>query len=170
MTLSLYEISIPVFIRNIKTLQKLLDKAVAHASDSSKAVTEEALLESRLIPDMYNLIRQIQVVSDTSKGVAVRVGKAEPITLEDNEKTFPELQARLAKTIEILEAVDQKTFDENEEAEVILKLRSGDQKFTGKSYILSFAIPNFYFHFVTAYDLLRKEGVDVGKLNYFGRF
>jgi hypothetical protein len=98
------------------------------------------------------------------------VGKAEPVALEDTEKTFPELQARLAKTIEILEAVDQKTFDENEETEVVLKTRSGEQKFTGKSYILYFAIPNFYFHFVTAYDLLRKEGVDIGKRNYMGRF
>jgi uncharacterized protein len=98
------------------------------------------------------------------------VGKAEPVALEDNEKTFPELQARLAKTIEILEAVDQKTFDENEETEIVLKFKSGEQKFTGKNYLLYFAIPNFYFHFVTAYDLLRKEGVDVGKINYMGRF
>jgi hypothetical protein len=93
------------------------------------------------------------------------VGKVEPVALEDTEKTFPELQARLAKTIEILESVDQKTFDENEDTEVPFR----QQKFTGKSYLLNLAIPNFYFHFVTAYDLLRKEGVPIVKINYLGR-
>jgi hypothetical protein len=186
MSLTLYEISILPFIKNIKTLQQLLQKGVDHASDSSKAITEEALLESRLIADMGNLIYQsksptfpsyirsltppVQRVSDTAKGVTVRVGKSEPVSLPDTEKTFPELQTRLAKTIEILEAVDQKTFNENDATEVIIQTRSGDLKFTGKGYILNFAIPNFYFHFVTAYDLLRKEGVDIGKSNYMGRF
>lgn len=89
--------------------------------------------------------------------------------MEDNEKTIPELQARIAKTIAFLETVDQKCIDDKSDAEVILPTRGAEIKFTGDSYAIKFALPNFYFHFVTAYGLLRKEGVPIGKNNYFGR-
>jgi len=161
---SLYDVTIPPFISSLKILSGLLEKGLAHTDGN-----EASLLESRLIEDMQPLPYQIQRISDTAKGFAVRVGKAEPVAWEDNEKTFPELQARLAKTIAYLEALDPKLFEGKDEAEVILPQRSGELKFTGTSYVTKFAIPNFYFHFVTAYGLLRKEGAPIGKADFLGR-
>jgi hypothetical protein len=161
MTLSFYEITIPPFIRGLKVLSAILEKGRLHAS-----ADEASLTESRLIADMGALPFQIQRISDTAKGCAVRVGKVEPVPMEDNETTFPELQARIAKTIEVLEKVDPKSMDGMEDAEVVMKVRAGEKKFTGRNYVLNFAIPNFYFHLCTAYAILRKEGVPVGKADY----
>ena len=102
---TLYETTITVFIRQLQILSKLLNHGVAHAADSSNAVTEQSLVDARLIADMQTLAYQIQRVSDSSKGFAVRVAKVEPVAFEDNEKTFPELQERIAKTIKFLEGV-----------------------------------------------------------------
>ena len=88
--------------------------------------------------------------------------------MEDNETTFPELRARIVKTIEVLENVDPKSMDGMEDAEVVMKLRAGDRKLTGRDYVLKYAIPNFYFHLCMAYAILRKEGVPVGKTDYLG--
>ncbi|KAH9206740.1 hypothetical protein DL95DRAFT_396656 [Leptodontidium sp. 2 PMI_412] len=118
---------------------------------------------------MGDLVYQIQRVSDTAKGFAVRVAKIENVPLEDNEKTMEDLHVRLAKTIEILESVKEADVNAAEDAEVVLKTRAAELKFTGQSYTTQFALPNFYFHFVTAYALLRKEGVEVGKSDYLGR-
>jgi hypothetical protein len=111
---------------------------------------------------------QIQRISDTAKGCAVRVGKVEPVPLQDNETTFPELQARIAKTIEVLEKVDSKTMDGMQDEEVVMKMRDGERKFLGRNYVLNYAIPNFYFHLCMAYAILRKEGVQIGKMDYLG--
>jgi uncharacterized protein len=161
MTLGLYDITIPPFIRGLKTLSAILEKGRLHAS-----ADEASLLESRLIADMGALPFQIQRISDTAKGCAVRVGKIEPVAMEDNETTFPELQARISKTIEVLEKVDPKSMDSMEDGEVIMKLRVGERKLTGRNYVLNYAIPNFYFHLCMAYAILRKEGVPVGKMDY----
>lgn len=164
MPLTLYEISVPVFITNLKNLSKFLEKGRLHFSSK-----ESALVEAKLIADMGGLSYQIQRVSDTAKGVAVRAGGAAPVSLPDNETTFPQLQERIAKTIEILESVKEAEMNASEEKEVVLPSRSGEIKMSGKQYILKFAIPNFYFHVCTAYAILRKEGVDVGKADYLGR-
>ena len=161
MSLSLYDITIPVFIRNLRTLSTLLEKGRDHASTHS---SEAALIEGRLFADMGNLSYQIQRVSDTCKGCAVRVAQATPEVFEDTETTFPELQERIKKTIAFLEKVDPKAMDGREEAEVEVAGR----KLKGTDFVLGFAIPNFYFHMVTAYGILRKEGVPVGKKDYFG--
>lgn len=163
MTLSLYEITIPPFIHGLKTLSTILEKGRLHAS-----ADEASLLESRLIADMAALPYQIQRISDTAKGCAVRVGKIDPVPMEDNETTFPELQARITKTIEVLEMVDPKSMEGMEDGEVVMKLRAGDRKMSGKSYVLTYAIPNYYFHLCMAYAILRKEGVPVGKADYLG--
>lgn len=177
---SLYEIIIPKFITNLKILAFLLNKGEKHVGEDKVST----LLESRLIEDMYPLIYQIRTssgpfssasklttrkerVSDTAKGLAVRVGGVENESWEDNETTFPELHARIAKTIAFLEKVDKESFDSKEDAEVILPGKN-PRVFTGTSYVTDFANHNFYFHFVTAYALLRKEGVPVGKLDYMG--
>lgn len=163
MAIGLYDIAIPPFIRGLKTLAAILEKGRLHAS-----ANEASLLESRLVADMAALPYQIQRISDTSKGCAVRVGKTEPVAMADNETTFPELQARIAKTIEVLEKVDPKVMDGMEDGEVILKVQGSERKFTGREYVLKFAIPNYYFHLCMAYAILRKEGVQVGKNDYLG--
>jgi uncharacterized protein len=166
MPLSLYDVSIPLFIRNLKNLTAILQKGQEFAKE--KGVPESQLLETRLAPDMAALPFQIQRVSDISKGVAVRVGGADPVPMEDNEKTFPELYARIQKTIDVLEAVDPKSFDGKETAEVTIRGRGGDIKLTGKTNVINVAIPNFFFHMTAAYAILRHCGVPVGKYDYLG--
>ncbi|TGO47782.1 hypothetical protein BOTNAR_0506g00020 [Botryotinia narcissicola] len=163
MALSLYDISVVPFIKSLKTLSKILAKGQAHFEDESK------IINARLIDDMGDLIFQVQRASDAAKGLAFRVGGAENVALEDNEKDFAGLYTRINRTVEILEALPSTCTDGKEETEVVLKLPKGDLKFTAKDYVLNFAIPNFYFHVVTAYDILRKEGVPVGKFDYLGR-
>jgi uncharacterized protein len=109
-------------------------------------------------------------VSDTAKGLAIRVAKATPESWEDNEKTSPELQERIKKTIAFLEKVDPKSMDGMEDQEVVLKTGAVEKKLTASNYVLGFAIPNFYFHTVTTYALLRKEGVQIGKKDYLGAY
>ncbi len=161
---TLYELSIPVFIKNLKTLSKLLEAGNKHVSGQT-----ETLLNARLIEDMKPLPYQIQRVSDTAKLFAQRVAKITPVPMDDTEKTFPDLQERIAKTIKVLESVKPEDINDKEDTEVTLKTRFGDKVYTSKSYLLEFALPNFFFHVVTAYALLRKEGVPVGKEDFLDR-
>ena len=161
MPLALYQITIPVFIRQLKTLSSLLEKGRVHVAGN-----EASLVESRLIADMGALSFQVQRISDTAKGVAVRVGRIDPVPMEDNEKTFPELQNRITKTIDVLEQVDPANMNDMEDKEVVMKTSSGERKFTGTTYLMIYAIPNFYFHLCMAYAILRKEGVPIGKMDY----
>ncbi|MBY8978457.1 DUF1993 domain-containing protein, partial [Rhodobacteraceae bacterium NNCM2] len=163
MALTLYDISIVPFIKSLKTLTKLLEKGQAHFEDESK------IINAKLVDDMGDLIFQVQRVSDSAKGLAVRVGGAENVALPDNETDFAGLYKRINSTIEILESLPSTCTDGKEDSEVVLQLPSGDLKFTAKDYVLNFATPNFYFHVVTAYDILRKEGVPVGKFDFLGR-
>jgi hypothetical protein len=163
MSLSLYDITVPVFISNLKILSSLLEKGLVHASGN-----EATLTESRLVPDMFPLPFQIQRVSDYAKGVAVRIGKVEPVVMEDNEKTIAELQERILRTVAFLEKLDPNCMDGVEDEEVVFKTGQSEFKFTAKEYVLQYAIPNFYFHICIAYALLRKEGVPVGKRDYLG--
>ncbi|MCJ1307697.1 hypothetical protein MMC25_001345 [Agyrium rufum] len=163
-TLSLYQVSIVPFITELKVLSKLLQKGLDHFNGD-----ESTLLKSCLIEDMRPLPYQVQRISDTAKGCAVRVGKVESVAMADDETSFAELQERIAKTIKFLEDVDPKCMDGMEDKEVIMATRRGDNKFTGLSYVNTFAIPNFYFHMCMVYALLRKEGVPVGKLDYLGQ-
>ena len=163
MTLTLYEITIPVFITNLKIVSKLVEKGRLHFANN-----ESVLLESKLIADMNGFIAQIQRISDTAKGVAVRAGGVAPISLPDDETTFSQLQDRIQKTIEILESVDKDVLNGSEEKEISRQTSSGLLKMTGKDFMLKVAIPNFFFHVCMAYAILRKEGVDVGKSDYLG--
>ena len=165
MSFSLYTISIPLFIRGLTNLSAILTKATTHAAETN--TQQSTLLEARLAPDMYPLPAQIQRVSDTAKGVAVRLGGIDPVAMEDNETTFEELQARIAKTIEVLKGVGEDSMNGKEEAEIVLMKGF---EFTGRDYLLHFALPNFYFHVTAAYAILRNAGVPVGKMDYLGRY
>ncbi|RDW87446.1 hypothetical protein BP5796_03140 [Coleophoma crateriformis] len=160
MPVSLYDVTIPVFIQQLKTLAHLLSAGSAHVT------SEETLLNTRLIEDMQPLSYQIQRVSDTAKGLVTRVGKKENVVWEDNEQTMAQLHERIAKTIAYLEKVEPTAFDGTEEEEVVVQFKTAKRTFTGTSYVNTFAIPNFYFHLCMTYALLRKEGVPIGKADY----
>lgn len=152
MPLSLYEISIPVFIRSLTNLAGVLKKGEAYADE--KGMPHSKLLDARLVDDMAALPFQIQRCSDTCKGAAVRIAGIENVAMTDNETTFEELQARIHRTIELLKSVNPASMDGKEESPVILKLGSGEIKFTAKTYLLDYALPNFFFHVSMAYGIL----------------
>ena len=165
--MSLYPITVPVFIHAFRTLGALLDKARAFADE--RGLPHAELLEARLHEDMGNLIYQVQRCSDTAKLAAVRLAQVENRPMEDKEQSFDDLQARIAATVDFLEAVPAGAMDGREEAEVILKTPSAEIPFTGLDYVRHFAVPNFYFHLATAYGLLRMKGVPIGKTDFLGR-
>ena len=164
--LSLYDVSVPVFIRSLENLDLILDKGAAHFAEQGRA--EGDLSGARLIEDMHPLTAQIQRASDTAKGVVTRIGGAENVPMADEEQSIADLRVRIARTIAVLKSARREAFDGKEETMVEIKTPNRSLIFTGKSYVLDFAIPNFFFHVTTAYALLRKEGVPIGKMDYLG--
>ena len=161
-SLTLYDTAIIPMIRTLKHLSAILKRGEAHADE--KGIDHSELLEARIVADMNPLPFQIQTASNSAKFLAVRVAGVENIAFADDEKTFADLQTRLTRTIEYLEAIDRKQFDGKETAEVV----AFNRNFTGLSYVNDFALPNFFFHTVTAYDILRSKGVDIGKKDWLG--
>ncbi|MDP9837896.1 hypothetical protein J2T09_002656 [Neorhizobium huautlense] len=166
MSLSLYDITLPAFIRAFENLSAILKKGETFADQNG--LDHKELLEARLIDDMAPLTAQIQRASDTAKFVAVRVAGIDNVPMVDEEVTFADLHARIDRTVEILKAVEASAMEGKDEAEVVLKTGSGSMTFTARDYVLGFAIPNFYFHVTTAYAILRHKGVPVGKMDYLG--
>jgi hypothetical protein len=166
MSLSMHEISIPAFVRGFSVLSSLIDKAEAFAAE--KKINPAVLVNARLAPDMLPFSGQIQRASDTSKAVIGRLTTIEVPKFPDEEANFAELRERIAKTVAFLESVDRSALDGSGEKEVTLN--SGHLKVTlsGAQYILKFALPNFYFHVTTAQNILRHNGLQVGKLDYLG--
>lgn len=168
MALSMYDLSVPVFARGLGQLTHLLDKSLAHAQ--ANGIDPATLVEARLAPDMLTLAGQIQRASDASKlGVARIAGITAP-SFPDEEKTWDELQARIAKTQDFLKTVERSQIEGQEERAVVIKQREGEAHFTAQRYLLQFALPNFFFHVTTAYDVLRHKGMPVGKMDYLGKF
>jgi hypothetical protein len=166
MAFTIYEASIPPMIRSFGNLSKILDKAVAQAKAEDKDAA--SLLEARLAPDMHPLTRQIQIASDAAKGCAARLAGVEAPSFPDTETTFPELQARVAKTIEYLKSIKPEQLAGAEDRTVTLKFPQGEMTFSGRDFLTGFALPNFYFHVTTAYGLLRHKGIAIGKMDYLG--
>lgn len=167
MSLSMYRASIPVFIHAFGNLSGILDKGAEHAK--SAKFDPSTLIEARLFENMYSLPGQVQRASDTAKGFATRVAQIENPKYDDNEKTFDDLQARIKTTVEFLKAVKPEQIDGGEEREVTLMSGSrGEMKFKGADYLFGFALPNFFFHVATAYDILRHKGVPLTKKDYLG--
>lgn len=166
MTSPLYDSTVPAFIRGLDNLSAILEKGRAFADEHG--IEHATLLDARLIEDMAPLTAQVQRVSDTAKGLAVRVGQAENVAMPDEETSFDELQARIARTISLLKATPASGFAGREETAVVLQTPNGDIPFTGSTYVYGFAIPNFYFHLTTAYALLRMKGVPLGKRDFLG--
>lgn len=166
MNISMYQASAPRFVNTLKNLSAILDKAQAHAD--AKKIDPRALTAARLFPDMFPMSRQVQSACDTAKGAVARLAGVEIPVHEDTEQTFEELKARIAKTISFINTIKPAQVDGSEDREVVLKFRSGEVKFKGMQYLLGHALPNFYFHVTTAYDILRHNGVEVGKRDYIG--
>jgi hypothetical protein len=168
MPVSMYKISVPVFIRALNVLAGLLDKAEAHAAE--KKVPLDDLFNARLAPDMLPLSGQIQRVSDTSKNAIGRLTGVPAPSFPDEEKNFAELRERIAKTIAYLETVKPSDLEKSEDREVTISFGKLKFTFTGDDYLLKFALPNFFFHVTTTYDILRNRGVAVGKVDYLGTY
>lgn len=168
MSLTMYQASIPVFIGMLGNLSTILDKAAAHAE--AKHIDPAIFINARLAPDMYPLCRQIQIATDVVKGCAARLsGNAVP-GYEDNESTFPELQARIAKTVAFLQSVSAEQINGSEERTVMLKIHGKETGFSGQPYLLNFVLPNFYFHITVAFAILRHNGLEIGKMDYTGNY
>jgi hypothetical protein len=161
----IYELTIPQFIKTLKNLNLILDKAAAFAD--SKKFEIEVLLQSRLAPDQFNFIRQVQIACDTAKLCASRLtGKSAPVQ-EDNEKTLSEIKARIESVIHYLETFKIEDF-KNAASAVITQPRWEGKTLNGNDYVIHHAIPNFYFHVTTAYSILRHNGVEIGKKDFLG--
>jgi hypothetical protein len=162
----MYEASIPVFIRMLKNLAAILAKGAAYAE--AKKIEPTVLVNSRLYPDMFPLARQVQIASDAAKGCGARLAGREPPKFEDNEATFPELLTRIDKTIAYLETLKPEQINGSEQKTITLQIRKNTLTFLGMPFLLNFALPNFYFHVTTAYDILRHCGVEIGKQDFIG--
>src|SRR5215475_2347409 len=165
--MSMSNASIPVFETGLNALSALLDKAEAHAE--AKKIDPAALLNARRSPDMFAFTRQVQIVCDQAKNGGARLAGAEPPKFEDNEKTFAELKARIAKTAAYVKTLDAKKINESADREITFPLgpeNKGHMK--GADYLNHFVLPNFYFHATTAYDILRHCGVELGKRDFIG--
>lgn len=166
MALSMYQSSVPVFVKMLSNLSAILQKAAAHAE--AKKIEPRALLEGRLYPDMFTLTRQVQIATDSAKGCAARLAGVEPPKFEDNEASFADLEARLQKTIAFVKSLPAEKIDGSEDRDVSLPMRGQSVTFKGMPFLLNFVLPNFYFHLTTAYAILRHNGVEVGKGDFLG--
>lgn len=167
MSTTMYQASIPGLVHMLGNLDAILTKAAAHAA--TKGIDPSVLVDSRLYPDMFPLARQVQIATDMAKGCGARLAGQEPPKYEDTEASFPELSARIQKTIAYLESLKAEAIDGSEERVITLKLRHASVTFRGMPYLLNFVLPNFYFHVTTAYAILRHNGIELGKQDYLGK-
>ena len=164
MSLSLYDISIPTYLRGLRNLASFLEKAEAHAKD--KGVELATYADSRLIADMHPFTRQVQMASDAAKGGAARIAGVGAPAMPDTETTFPELKARIANTIAFLETIKKDQVDGRVGATIELPLPGRTMTFTAPDFLMQFSLANFLFHVTTAYALLRAQGVPLGKMDF----
>ena len=163
----MYQASAPRFANILRNLSTILEKAEAHCA--AKKIEPTVLTGYRLFPDMFPLTRQVQIACDTAKGAVARLAGVDIPKHEDTEQTFAELKARIAKTLDFVESVSAAKIDGSDDKEIVLQMRSGERRFKGMQYLLGHAYPNFYFHVTTAYNILRHNGVEVGKQDFIGK-
>ncbi|MBI5721585.1 MAG: DUF1993 domain-containing protein [Burkholderiales bacterium] len=167
MSLSMYSVSVPVFVRMFGNAQKWLGKAEEHAT--ARKFDAANYLGLRLAPDMLPLVRQVQIASDGAKGCVARLVGVEVPKWEDNEATMADLHARLKRTVDYVQSVPAVGFEGSESREIVLPMRQGDPlRFSGEAYLKHYVMPNLYFHLTTTYALLRHAGVELGKRDFLG--
>ena len=162
----MYTLSAPVFVRMLRNLETVLDKGAAYAT--ARKIDPAVLVNARLFPDMFPLSAQVRIAGDFAKGAVARLTGNEPPKYEDNEATFDDLKARIAKTIAYVESFGPEQFADAATRTVTMKMRGEDKSFDGTTYLANIVLPNFYFHITTAYDILRHNGVELGKRDFIG--
>jgi uncharacterized protein len=166
MSISMYQASVPAFLSMLKNLTAILDKAEGFAAEHK--IAPEVLINWRLAPDMFPFVRQVQIAADFAKGTTARLAGAEVPSYADDETTFAALKARIAKTVKFVQGFSAKDIDGSEARDISLKIGGQDMHFKGEPYLVHFALPNFYFHATTAYAILRRCGVEIGKRDFLG--
>jgi uncharacterized protein len=166
MAISMYQASIPQFTKMLTNLSNILKKGEELAS--AKGIEGTTLVEGRLAPDMFPLSKQVQIACDQVKNGMARLAGVEPPKFEDDETTFAQLQARIAKTIAFANSLKPEQIDGTEAKEIQFSIQEWNFEFVGQQYLLTWIMPNFYFHVTTAYDILRHNGVEVGKSDFLG--
>jgi len=167
MPLSMYQATVPVFIRALHNLRHVLQKGDTHAQE--KRIAPDALLQSRLIDTMLPLVRHVQIATDMAKNGSARLAAVEPLRFDDDETSFEQLYARIDRAIDYLQSFRAEQIEGSEARTVTFKTPTwGEMKFEGQAYLTEFLIPNFFFHCTTVYAILRKAGVDIGKRDYLG--
>ncbi len=169
MSISMYSASVPVFKQMLLALADVLAKAEAHAKANN--IDAETLLQARLAPDMFPLVRQVQIACDFAKSVPARLAGVEVPSYEDSEQNFAELQTRISNTLAVVESFSAAQIDGSEDLEVVLRAGTPkEKKLNGQTYLLSYGLPQFFFHITTSYALLRHNGVEIGKRDYMGAY
>ncbi|MBU6497912.1 MAG: DUF1993 domain-containing protein [Rhodospirillales bacterium] len=168
MSISMYSASVPMMKTLLGALSAVLDKGAAFAE--AKKFDSTVLVNDRLAPDMLPLSKQVQIATDMAKGGAARLAGVEIPVFADDETTIDQLKARIAKTLAFLDGLTPAQIDGSEEKEITLKMRAGDVTFKGQRYLTGFVIPNLVFHCATAYDILRHNGVEIGKRDFLGAY
>lgn len=166
MSLSMFQASVPVFTRGLTNLSTILAKGAEYAA--ARKIDPSVLVNARLYPDMFPLSRQVQIATDHARGAPARLAGLERPAYPDNETTFDELEARIANTIAFIGTLKAEQIDGSEGRDISVPIRDKNMTFKGQPYLLGFAIPNFYFHTVTAYAILRHSGVELGKPDFIG--
>jgi uncharacterized protein len=167
MKISMYQASIPTIVRALTNLTAVLEKGAAQLD--ARKIDPAVLVASRLYPDMFPLVKQVQIASDISKGGAARLAQVDPPAFEDNEASFPDLVARLRKTIAFLETLKPEQIDGSEDRTVTWQTRTSTKSMQGMPYLLNHVLPNVFFHVATAYNILRHNGVEIGKQDFLGK-
>jgi hypothetical protein len=162
----IYQCSKPVFAQNLRNLSKLLKFSLRHAK--ARNIDPSVLLNARLAPDMHPLVRQVQIATDHAKGCCARLANVEIPVFADEEQSFAELEERLRKTLSFLRGLKPTLFEGAEDRRIVMQLSVGTLSFNGLDYLNGFALPNFYFHYTTAYNILRHNGVGLGKMDFLG--
>jgi hypothetical protein len=167
MSISMYKASAPIFVQFLTSLSALLDKAAAHAE--ARKIDPSVLLNARLFPDMFPLVRQVRAATDHAINACGKLADAAPPSFSNNEASIPELKDRIAKTIEFIKTLKPAQIDGTEDKQITFVFPNGNKReFTGQGLLLNFCLPNFYFHATTAYDILRHCGVEIGKRDFMG--
>ena len=166
MSLSAYQASVPVFTQILNALSTTIGTAIAHAA--AKKIDPAVFCQARLYPDMFAFTRQVQLAADFAKNTSARLAGQDPPKWADEEKTFEELQGRIARTLVFVRGLPKADIEAGGERMITLPIRGQPMTFLGNIYLMHFALPNFYFHATTAYAILRENGVELGKLDFVG--
>lgn len=167
MSISMYQVAVPVFVRALTNLQHVLKLGEAHAKE--KNVEGSVLLQTRLITDMLPLVKQVQIATDMAKNGTARLAGVDPLKFEDNEASLDELYSRIERAIDYIKSFRPEQIDGSETRAITLKTRNGDLNFEGQAYLLHYVLPNLFFHCTTAYNILRESGANIGKADFTGK-